>query len=229
MIRSYLPNSITSLNLLAGCLGIVFAMKGELVFATWCIWAAALLDFMDGFLARILKAYSEIGKQLDSLADLVSFGLLPASILYQMIGSTSTSEIFPLFAFLLVLFSAWRLARFNIDESQTNSFKGLPTPASAIFVSGLVYIKMVNIEDPYILLTIVLLLSFSMVSNLPLMALKFKNYGWKGNEFRYLLILFCLLLLIFFGIQAISFSILLYILFSFAFHLKTSNTEDISI
>jgi CDP-diacylglycerol---serine O-phosphatidyltransferase len=229
MIRSYIPNSITSLNLLSGCLGIAFAMKGELAFAAWCIWAAALLDFMDGFLARILKAYSEIGKQLDSLADLISFGLLPASILYQMIGSTSTSEILPLFAFLLVLFSAWRLAKFNIDESQTNSFKGLPTPASAIFVSGLIYIKMVNIEDPYILLTIVLLLSFSMVSNLPLMALKFKNYGWKGNEFRYLLVLFSLLLLIFFGIQAISFSILLYILFSFISHFKTSNTEDKSI
>jgi CDP-diacylglycerol--serine O-phosphatidyltransferase len=214
MKRSLIPNLVTCLNLFSGCIGIVWALKGDLYWASWFIWLAAVLDFLDGFLARTLNAYSELGKQLDSLADMVSFGVLPATILYSMILLSTDNSYFAYTGYILAVFTAIRLAKFNLDQEQTFSFKGLPSPASAIFVSGLVHLKHIDIQEPFTLLIITLGLSLLMVSNLPIMALKFRNFSWKENQIRYLFLGISILLFIFLGLEAIVPSILLYLIIS---------------
>ncbi|RMG78337.1 MAG: hypothetical protein D6707_09975, partial [Bacteroidetes bacterium] len=148
-LKSIIPNGLTVLNLLCGCLGIVFAFKGELHWSSYCIGTAVVFDFFDGFTARLLKVNGELGKQLDSLADMVTFGVLPSVILFQMISiatedyftSIANRQISNLFfqfsAFLIAAFSALRLAKFNIDTNQSDKFIGMPTPAGAIFIGSL--------------------------------------------------------------------------------------------
>ena len=206
---SIIPNSITALNLLTGCVGIIFALRGELEIASSLIWLAALFDFLDGLLARSLKAFSDLGKQLDSLSDMVSFGVLPGMILFQLIGTDPLQFL----ALLIPVASAFRLAKFNIDENQSDSFLGLPTPANAILVSGLPFFELFPLSN-VILIILVFALSILMVSRLPLMALKFKGFGLKGNEIRYIFLVSALALLIFFQYQGITLVILLYLLFS---------------
>ncbi|MEL6152662.1 MAG: CDP-diacylglycerol--serine O-phosphatidyltransferase, partial [Bacteroidota bacterium] len=143
-MKQHLPNLLTLLNLASGSLGTILALKGHLTLAALCIWIGGVLDFLDGWMARMLRAYSPLGQQLDSLADLVTFGLLPAHIMYALIDQYTPSTYVPLFSLLIPIFSALRLARFNIDPTQRNEFRGLPTPAAGLFVSTLPWIIAAN-------------------------------------------------------------------------------------
>lgn len=227
-----IPNLITLLNLFSGLLSIYFATKGDLSAAGWLIFLAAAFDFLDGMSARILKAWSEIGKQLDSLADVVSFGVAPAFIVHYLIMSSHGRQswelfgfdIIPMVPFLLPLFSAFRLAKFNVDDRQTDNFLGLPTPATGILLASLPLIKAemyagqslfyMIVTNTYFYLGLVIVLSLLMVSELPLFGLKFKRIQLKGNEIRYFFLAASAVLLIVLQVTAIPFIIGLYLLLS---------------
>jgi CDP-diacylglycerol--serine O-phosphatidyltransferase len=231
-LYKHLPNTLTLMNLLSGCLAILLSTQDMLVEASWLIFIAALFDFLDGMLARLLKAYSEIGKQLDSLADVVSFGVAPAFVMYQLIlmshGRQHTEifsfELIPMLSFLLPLFAALRLAKFNIDLRQTDSFIGLPTPAAALLIASLPLVRMqlyegqslfyMVVTNTYFYVGIIGLLSALMVSELPLFALKFKSMGWKGNELRWIFLGISLILLVTLQYVAIPFIVLTYLFIS---------------
>lgn len=226
-IKKHFPNFITCLNLLCGCLAILIVFEGSLVYACYFIGIAAILDFLDGMAARALKSYSEIGKQLDSLADMVSFGVAPGFIIFKLIEmSSGESEILPLAAFMVPVFSALRLAKFNIDTRQTDSFIGVPTPANAIFIASLPLILFYNADafnykiadvilNSYFLITITCIMSLLLVSELPLFALKFKNLNWAGNQVRFIFLILSIVLLIIFQFVAIPLIVFLYIIISF--------------
>jgi CDP-diacylglycerol---serine O-phosphatidyltransferase len=218
MLKKHVPNFITLLNLLAGSVGIVFLFKGFVFEASLMIWVAALFDFFDGFAARILKVTSTIGKELDSLADVVSFGLLPSVLIFHLFENMEVPVFFPYFAFLIVMFSALRLAKFNVDTRQSDSFIGLPTPANAIMISSFPYIsehyEFFMFVQPVWLLTITILLSYLLVSEVHLFSLKLKGYGWKKNRIKYIYLITSVTLLALFQIAAIPVVIILYIIFS---------------
>jgi CDP-diacylglycerol---serine O-phosphatidyltransferase len=223
-VRANLPNLFTLCNLLCGCIGLVFVSQDALAIAAYLMWAAALLDFADGFVARAVKAYSELGKQLDSLADMVSFGVLPAYIMFALIDERTTHPILPFIAFLIAAFSALRLAKFNIDTRQTHAFIGVPTPANALLISSLPFILQNNnplaffqfLQNPVVLIVLTFLLSYLLIANIELMAFKFKQTGWKGNEVRYLFMIITLLLFLFLGIAAVPLIFVLYLILSVA-------------
>jgi CDP-diacylglycerol--serine O-phosphatidyltransferase len=231
----HLPNFITSLNLAAGFIAIVFVMNNDLITASWFILAAMVFDFLDGLVARAVKAYSALGKELDSLADLVSFGVAPGLIIFRLLTlSTGSGNLFLLnfsdpecVVFLTVsavmpACAALRLARFNLDTTQTTSFKGLPTPANALavisIVIGLHYSGSSLLSyftgSPIWLTLFSLLLSIMMVSRIPLLSLKFSNLKIKGNEGRYVTIILCVLMILIFGIGSIPGIIPVYIVVS---------------
>lgn len=214
-MKKHIPNIITLANLSSGIIGILFAFEGNLVYAAMAIWIATLFDFFDGFFARLLKVTSAVGKELDSLADLVSFGVLPGTILYQMIDGSINDPI-TLLPFLLTVFSALRLAKFNVDTRQSDSFIGLPTPAAAFFVSGLPFWLAQNPDwfNQPVVITIGLILSLLLVAPIHLLALKFKNYSIKGNWQRFLLLIISLILIIILQAKALPLIISLYILIS---------------
>lgn len=214
----HLPNTLTSANLLSGCLGIITIFQYPDIPAAWFIWAAATFDFFDGFSARMLKVSSAIGKELDSLADVVSFGVLPALIMYNMIDANTSIAWLPFIALLIAVCSALRLAIFNVDEKQSDAFIGLPTPANALFLSSLPLLNAAYFEwvhNAYVLSTISILFSFLLVAPIPLMAMKFKSFQWKGNEIKFTFAGLAVLLTIILRVQAIPLIILLYILLSF--------------
>ena len=230
-IKNHIPNAITLLNLLSGCLSIVSAFEGDLVGSAYFIFLAAVLDFLDGTFARILNARTEIGKQLDSLADMVSFGLAPGFILFHLIsnslivtGLQITDNILPYIAFLIPVFSAVRLAKFNIDTMQENSFIGLPTPANAILIASFPlilfyenensFITLNILQNTWVLISLSVLLSILLVVNLPLMSLKFKTMKFTDNLSRYIFLFLSIILLIAFKFLAIPIVILLYIIVS---------------
>jgi len=218
MIR-HLPNLLTIANLLCGVFGIVYTLKGNTIPAAWFIWAACVFDFFDGFVARLLKVQSPIGKELDSLADVVSFGVLPSMVLYEMLLSSSTHAYIPWVAFSVAAFSALRLAIFNVDETQRDSFRGLPTPANALFISSLPLLTGsigLWVQQPWVLVSISLIFSYLLVSPISLFALKFKTYSWKENRVKFTFLLLAVLMAIF-QLQAIPLVILLYIVFSLVF------------
>lgn len=241
-IKNHIPNLVTLLNLISGSIAIFLAFSGEIVLASWFIIIAAILDFLDGFVARLLHAGSDIGAQLDSLADVISFGLAPSAIMYQLIllnlGNSSLSagmiRFLPYTALLLVAGGAYRLAKFNTDPGQAVEFKGLPIPATGLFVAALPLI--INqfgkseelawiVQHQYILLAIIVLLSWLMVSNIPMISLKFKNLKWKDNVFRFILLGSVPLLFVAFKWIAIPLIIFLYIIISiFSLSLKTKNS-----
>jgi len=242
-IKKNIPNTITCGNLLCGCLAVVYAFNGNLVWSAYLVGIAAILDFFDGFIARLLNVHSEIGKQLDSLADMVTFGLVPGVVMFLLLfdatgidaiinlnttASDNNTE-FPLLltfaAFLITIFSAVRLAKFNIDTRQTHSFIGVPTPAVAILICSLPLIKhfqpqvgefniLLIIENPWFLLALTILMSYLLVAELPLFALKFKNFGWADNKIRYSFLITSLILLLLFQFIAIPFIIFLYVILS---------------
>jgi CDP-diacylglycerol---serine O-phosphatidyltransferase len=213
-ILRHLPNTLTSLNLLSGCLGIVAVLQGPAHHAVWYVIAACVFDFFDGFSARALNVSSPIGKELDSLADMVSFGVLPALVMYRMIDTQSPNEFLPFIAFSLAVFSALRLAKFNIDETQREHFVGLPTPANALFITSLVYLASpfdIVISQDLALLAITAIFSFLLVAPVELFALKFKSYGWAGNELKFTFIAFAVLILTVWQLAAMPFVILTYV------------------
>lgn len=227
----HIPNFITSLNLAAGFAAIIFTMNGDLTTASWLVVAAMVFDFLDGFSARLLKAYSETGKELDSLADVVSFGVAPALIIYKMLvaslGNLSRPDsgligILLYITFLMPVCAALRLAKFNIDTTQTTYFKGLPTPANAIAVISVVlaanYSSMPLLKSftgsTAALIIYSVILSLLMVTRIPLLSLKFKNVNFRGNEGRFILIGLVLISFIIFGLAAAPLIIPIYIIVS---------------
>ena len=223
MVR-YIPNAITCLNLFSGCMGVVFAFDNNLKYAGYAILIAAFFDFFDGMAARLLKISSLMGKELDSLADMVSFGFLPSVMIYQLIAHSpevqSSNEWLKYSAFLIAIFSALRLAKFNIDTRQSDRFIGLPTPSCALVILSLPYVierggflgSVFQSLTGLIILTLVL--SYLLVAELPLLSLKFKNLSLKDNQYRYILIIIGIILLAFLNFAAIPLIILIYVLLS---------------
>jgi CDP-diacylglycerol--serine O-phosphatidyltransferase len=232
MIKKQIPNTITLLNLVCGCLAIISTFHKTFELTALLVVLAAILDFFDGFAARMLHVHSETGKQLDSLADMVTFGVVPGFVMYQLIIfdiGTSAAYMEPnepiwylsYFGLLIPVFSAYRLAKFNVDTRQIDSFIGLPTPANALLIVFLPSLMMVEesaiaeiLLKPYVLIAICLVQSYLMVAELPLIALKFKNFSLSGNEWRYLLILLALILLVFLKQKAVPLIIILYVILS---------------
>ncbi|WP_439483730.1 CDP-diacylglycerol--serine O-phosphatidyltransferase [Cyclobacterium plantarum] len=219
-IKKHIPNTLTCLNLLSGMLGILYVVHNGPYYGFYFILAAAVLDFFDGFAARWLKVQSDIGKQLDSLADLVTFGVLPAFIAFFLIQSGQAHPFLPYIAFFIGIQSAIRLAKFNIDERQADRFIGLPTPANALFFSTLPILAENStflssyLLNPWWLSTITLIFSLLLTAEIPLLALKFKDFSWKKNLFRYLLLLISAVSLIFWAWAGIPIAVLSYILLS---------------
>jgi len=214
-LKQHIPNSITLGNLAFGCVGIVMAFDGNLNYAVYCIWLAMFLDFFDGFAARLLNVSSPMGKELDSLADLVSFGVLPSAIIYQLFQSPT---YLPMISFLIALFSALRLAKFNIDTNQENDFIGLPTPANALFISSMVFLEKSNdlgwIISDYSLMVIVIIFSLLLVSPIRLFSLKLKSKKIKDNKIQIIFLLLSVSSLFLLGILCLPLIILLYIVLS---------------
>lgn len=224
-IVKHIPNTLTSLNLVSGCIAIVMAFKGDLTLATVWIAIGAAFDFSDGFAARLLNAKSPIGKELDSLTDCVTFGVAPGIMIFQMLNVATQSvpdgvlKWIPFLAFFIPVFSALRLAKFNLDERQTTSFIGLPVPANALFwapATTAVFSAIPNHESVFIGITLVLIAisSYLMVSEIPMFSLKIHSIAWKGNEFRYILVICAILFISVFGLLGVSGTIVLYILLS---------------
>jgi CDP-diacylglycerol--serine O-phosphatidyltransferase len=212
----HVPNALTSANLICGCLGILSVFNYPIESA-YFVWAACVFDFFDGFAARMLKVSSPIGKELDSLADVVSFGVLPAMAMYRWIEQNAESGWMQYLAIMIAVFSALRLAKFNIDENQSDSFIGLPTPANALFLTGLVFLpeslRVVVFTGP-VLIGITIVFSLLLVSPIHLFALKFQNFNWLGNEIRFTFLAMALLLIVFYQAGALPFIILSYIVIS---------------
>jgi CDP-diacylglycerol---serine O-phosphatidyltransferase len=216
MIR-HLPNFLTCCNLLCGCFGLVFLLEDRGVPAAYFVWAACVFDFLDGFVARLLKVSSPIGKELDSLADVVSFGVLPAMVMYQMIDANSLLESLPYLGFTIAAFSALRLAIFNVDTRQTESFIGLNTPANTLFITSLPLLPMSVgswLYQDWLLVLITMVFSLLLVSPIEIFALKFKNFSWHDNKIRFIFLLLSVVLIIVFKVAAIPLIILLYIALS---------------
>ncbi|TWR29086.1 CDP-diacylglycerol--serine O-phosphatidyltransferase [Mucilaginibacter pallidiroseus] len=233
----HLPNAITCANLFSGCIGIVFTFQDNLVFASYAIFLAAIFDFFDGFASRVLKAHSCIGKDLDSLADMVSFGVLPSAIMYELLLQgpqiNHVSEYLNYIAFLIPVFSALRLAKFNTDTRQAESFIGLPTPANAILIASIPLILVQYDEiakyvlNPYGLSIFIIVMCTLLVAEIPLMSLKFKNKDFNKNFYRYLLLLFSAILILFFKFAAVPVVIVMYITLSII-QLKFANDNFMS-
>ena len=223
-MKKHIPNFITALNLFSGCIAAVYAFNGELQIAAYFILLAALFDFMDGLAARALKAYSEIGKQLDSLADMVSFGFIPGLFVFKMLSESLPVSGFPIYlsyiGFVITVFSAFRLAKFNIDTRQSENFIGLATPANTLFFISLPFLS--TPISPVLLMILTFVFSILLVSELPLFSFKFKSLSFNANIHRYLLIILSLILIIFFKFAAIPMIIVGYILLSIIFKNKFS-------
>jgi CDP-diacylglycerol--serine O-phosphatidyltransferase len=215
----HIPNALTSGNLLCGSAGIICSFTNPEIPTEWFVWAACVFDFLDGFAARMFKVSSPIGKELDSLADMVSFGVLPGIVMKNLLTAAS-ADIWAWLGLLLIVFAALRLAKFNIDARQSDSFIGVPTPANALFVCGIPSLMTafpVNWFEAPTLVVITLLLSWLMVSEIPLFALKFKNFTWGDNKIRFTFLLCAVLLIAFFQSAGLPLAILLYIAFSLVF------------
>jgi CDP-diacylglycerol--serine O-phosphatidyltransferase len=218
-LAKHLPNALTCGNLLCGCLGIVFCLENRSVPAAYFVWASGVFDFFDGFAARWLKVTSPIGKELDSLADMVSFGLLPSLVMYKLLAATSANEYLPYLAFLIAVCSALRLAVFNVDETQHDTFKGLNTPANTIFITSLSFVPGslgAFIQQDWVLVIITITFSLLLVSRVNILAFKFKDFSWQNNKLRFTFLAFAIVMLAVFRLPAVPFVILMYIAFSLA-------------
>ncbi len=245
MIRKHIPNFITCLNVLGGSLAVIFALEGNLTVAVILMIAVAVFDFFDGMAARLLHSYSPMGKELDSLADVISFGLAPGMVMFTLQENAlfgenvrpeffsemaTTDMLFLLSTFLVPIFSALRLAKFNIDTRQTNSFIGLPTPANALLISSVALIAEHGstpaidqfILQPVTLLILTLATSFLLVSVIPMFSLKFKNLSWQDNKIRYFFLSVAVVLIASLSIYGIAATIIAFILISVFTNLTTA-------
>ena len=214
-MKKHIPNAITCANLFSGCIGIVFAFKGELQIAAYFVLLSGVFDFFDGMVARLLNVKSNIGKELDSLADMVSFGFLPGVIMFQLLKvSDYSSEYLPYLGFIITVFSALRLAKFNIDERQTVDFIGLNTPMNTLFIVSLPFIAVDYPEvigSSILLLAIVAITSFLLVSEIRIFSMKFSDLSWKNNKIKFIFLILSILLIAFLRFAAIPFVLVLYI------------------
>lgn len=240
-MKKHIPNFVTLLNVLCGSIAVLFAVNGHMTATAFFVILGIFFDFFDGLLARKLKVQSELGLQLDSLADMITSGLVPGIVMFHLLSLTvddfslvehsdylteffSDIEWLPFFGLLITLASAYRLATFNISTNQSDSFIGLPTPANTLLIISFPLIMehqnndMMNtiILNPWFLIGVTLLSSFLLNSKIKLIALKFKNWSFKDNAARYLLIILALILLIIFKFAGIPLIIILYILMSLA-------------
>lgn len=228
-MRRHIPNTITCCNLISGCISVVFAIWGEFEQALLFIIIGAVFDFFDGMSARLLGVSSPIGKELDSLADDITFGFAPAAMVYTLLSTLEypallqpVEDFVPFTAFIIAAFSALRLAKFNLDERQSTSFIGVPTPANALFWGAIIAEGSCTFlsESPYTvysILIMILLTSYLLVAEIPLFALKFKHWGFKGNEVKYIFIATSVLILCtsyFIGYASIAAVIAWYVMLS---------------
>lgn len=216
-IKAHIPNTLTLLNLAFGVVGIIRVIDGNLYEGAIFVLVAAVLDFLDGFVARLLKAQSPIGKELDSLADVVSFGVLPGIILFEMTEQVTNSDWLPFLTLIVPMLSGYRLAKFNLDTRQSDRFIGLPTPANALFISTLpFFFDQVDAlqflaQSPYFLVGLGWLMSLLLVAELPLIALKFKDFSFQNNRYRFGLIVLGMVITALFQLAGIPLIILAYI------------------
>jgi len=236
-LKQYVPNTLTTLNLISGLVSLTLILHNNFTMAAVFIFIAAIFDFLDGMTARLLKAYSELGKQLDSLADMVSFGVVPGILVFQILfincaGSGNILErlhITPYFALLIPVCSAMRLAKFNIDLRQENNFIGLPTPANALFFASIPLIEgmqpgfltLIRLDflaeflyNTRVLTILTVFFSYLLISDFRIFSMKFKSINWKGNQVRYLFLIISLILIVLFSLSAIPLIIFTYLLLS---------------
>lgn len=227
-MRRHIPNLFTLLNLACGTAAIVLTLEGQWQWAVYLVLVASLCDFLDGLAARMLNAYSETGKHLDSLADMVTFGVLPAVFIYTIFKNNSSDQslngalhwIMLGSVVIVPIFSAIRLARFNADESSSPFFMGLPTPAHALFWTGLLWQFMQDgmlfgtILNQFFLWTIMWIMAFQMILPVPMYTLKFQHFRLRGNLIRYLILASALIILLLTGLSGLSLVVLTYILLS---------------
>lgn len=224
-ITRHIPNIVTCCNLFSGCIASVMAFQSNYKAAILFIILGAVFDFFDGMLARLLKVSGPLGKELDSLADDITFGFAPSVIVFSLFKEVHfpaflmpIAEYLPYTAFIIAAFSALRLGKFNIDPRQSSSFIGLPTPANALFWGSLVvgghsYLTSDSFNAVYLLL-LVILMSYLLIAELPMFSLKFKSLTWKDNKISYIFLLICIPMLLFLGISGFAAIILWYILLS---------------
>lgn len=217
-MKKHIPNAITCANLFAGCIGIVFAFNGQLEITAYFVLLAGVFDFFDGMVARLLHVKSEIGKQLDSLADMVSFGFLPGVVMFQLLKhSNFNNDYLPFLGFIITIFSALRLAKFNIDERQTEDFIGLNTPMNTLFIVSLPFIANdypIVIGSSLVLIGTIAITSFLLVSEIKIFSFKLTGLGWQENKFKFSFLLVSLLLIAVLKFVAVPFILVLYIIFS---------------
>ena len=233
MIR-HIPNFITCINAFCGCIGIVYAFQHNWNVVLLLVFIALVADFLDGFAARLLKVSSEIGGELDSLADAITFGVLPGVVMYQQMSLLAckgqctgllSNEIYPFIAFLIPVLSIVRLAKFNVDTEQSLNFKGLPTPAcAAFFISLPLFLEGLDMDvNPRVFFVVVVLMSLTLVSDIKLIALKFTDYSLKNNWEKYVLVIIGVLSLVYFGKTMFVFVTPGYILVSIVYYYILNN------
>jgi len=241
-MKKHIPNIITSLNLLSGCIAILFVLSGDLVIASFLVLLGMFFDFFDGLAARLLHVQSEIGLQLDSLADMVTFGVVPGLMMFQLLNKAVTPHVLetsfensetivgfeagmsflPFIGLLIILASAYRLAKFNVDSRQTSSFIGLPTPANTLLIISLPLIFQFQyteflesiIMNQWFLIGLTLVSSLLLNAEIPLFALKFKTWDFASNKVRYIFLVISLITIIVLKFIAIPLIIIFYILLS---------------
>ena len=219
-LKAQLPNFIPLLNLLSGVLGILWVLEGQPLYGAYFVILAAIFDFFDGFTARLLKVQSDMGKELDSLADVVSFGVLPGILLYSLTKSQTEATFLPYCTLIIPMLSAYRLAKFNLDTRQSDRFIGLPTPANALLLTTVPHLAArwpelsPWLSSPIALVIIAWLTSLLLVAELPLIALKFKNNSFTDNSYRYALLVIGAVCLIWLQLAGIPLVILAYLLLS---------------
>ena len=224
-IKKHIPNTITCCNLISGCIATWFAFEGDFSMALLFIVIGAIFDFFDGMTARLLHVSSPIGKELDSLADDITFGFAPSAIVFSYLCSFHIHLPFiPFLAFIMAAFSALRLAKFNLDERQALGFIGLPTPANALFWGSLVLgLQEYNISFEGMEWAVVIgtfISCYLLIAEIPMFALKFKTWGWKGNEIKYIFILSCIPLLLLLRVSGFAAIIAWYVILSVATNKK---------
>ena len=220
-MSKHIPNLLTISNLICGCIALYLTFQGELVFTAYFIGLAAIFDFMDGAAARLLNVSNPIGKELDSLADMVSFGLVPGSVVFHLLEESPLSQ-YSFIALVIPIFSAYRLAKFNVDENQYEDFIGLPTPANCLVFISIPLITTFNSESifaylfeiPEILLIITILMSLALVSRINMFSLKFKNLKFQDNKYKFFIITMSIILLTWLEFSALPIIIFLYIMMS---------------
>ena len=229
-MKKHLPNTITCCNLISGCIATWFAFQSDYKMALLFIVIGAVFDFFDGMVARLLHVSSSIGKELDSLADDITFGFAPSAIIFSYLCSFHIHLLcIPFLAFVMAAFSALRLAKFNLDERQALGFIGLPTPANALFWGALI----VGLDQSgytfegleWVILVGMFISCYLLIAEIPMFALKFKHWGWKGNEIKYIFILSCVPILLFLGIIGLAVIIAWYVILSAFTNKSTTKPE----